>query len=613
MLKMVRQQMICIIAPGWRSGVDLLQPGNLKTALDSLFRDVEVVQFASIALLPPMTDSKDGLPSLMLELAIEEGIDPRDMLYRLVNHPSGTMWTLYGSYQPDGGPPLESERNHQQLFDTLMRCLSIADGGFVGARDRTVRQIMKERHLLDWTRSEGRNLKRVYGNDRASFALALAQRAFQDPRFEWATEPVPRSYWRGKGASFIAKLAYPLVIFGLWLSLVWLVGAVPRWLTGAWAWLFGEPQPPLQAVTDVVSKASEWVLGVSIRGVGALIALGLLAWFLLVALPALFAPWRRWLDNVRRELERPTETWSSRVTYAVGLLVSVLLAPAIAACALVYTFCPDYLAARIKEWTPDVPGWKLIVIAAVAIIVLLLVGTLLSRIVGALFSWINRRFPDLSEAFFHLHEEDVPRAQQVHRSIEECEALLAKDNKVAHMVSLTDIRNPNGWSAWWIRVSLGIVTLFGRVFFTAGRLGDAPGIHFGHWHIIEGGRRYLFCSNYDGNFGGYLDDFINGATIGTTLAWRWTTLMPRRSAVFDQPEVKEPRSFPPTRFAIFRGVKCEMKFKSYARDSMLPHLYRFEAHNATIDQIDLATALRDALFGERNDKNDDLIMRAIES
>ena len=180
------------------------------------------------------------------------------------------------------------------------------------------------------------------------------------------------------------------------------------------------------------------------------------------------------------------------------------------------------------------------------------------------------------------------------------------------MVSLTDIRRPNGWSVWWIRVSLRIVTLFGRVVFTGGRLGDAPGIHFGHWHIIEGGRRYLFCSNYDGSFGGYLDDFINGATIGTTLAWRWTTLKPRRSAAFEHPDVKEPRSFPPTRFAIFRGVKCELKFKSYARDSMLPHLYRFEARKATIDEIDLATGLRDALFGERNDKNDDLIMRAIE-
>ena len=55
-----------------------------------------------------------------------------------------------------------------------------------------------------------------------------------------------------------------------------------------------------------------------------------------------------------------------------------------------------------------------------------------------------------------------------------------------------------------------------------------------------------------------------------------------------------------------------MRFKSYARDSMLPHVYHFDARKATIDQIDLATALRDALFGERNDRNDDLIMRAIE-
>jgi hypothetical protein len=46
---------------------------------------------------------------------------------------------------------------------------------------------------------------------------------------------------------------------------------------------------------------------------------------------------------------------------------------------------------------------------------------------------------------------------------------------------------------------------------------------------------------------------------------------------------------------------------------MLPHLYRFDACNATLDEINLATGLRGALFGERNDTSDDLIMRAIES
>ncbi len=87
MLEMVRQQMICIIAPCWRGAVDFSESGSMYPALEALFGNVEVVQFASIALLPARADSQDQLPSLMLELAIEEGINPRDMLYRLVNHP----------------------------------------------------------------------------------------------------------------------------------------------------------------------------------------------------------------------------------------------------------------------------------------------------------------------------------------------------------------------------------------------------------------------------------------------------------------------------------------------------------------------------------------------
>src|SRR5262249_10888765 len=122
----------------------------------------------------------------------------------------------------------------------------------------------------------------------------------------------------------------------------------------------------------------------------------------------------------------------------------------------------------------------------------------------------------------------VDLAQQVHPSIEACEAELVRGS--AHMISLTDMRRPAPWSPWWTRLFLRLVTLLGYVIFTEGRLGGAPGIHFGHWHIIDNGRRFLFCSNYDGNFGGYLDDFINGASTGTTLFWRWTKLKPRGPA-----------------------------------------------------------------------------------
>ena len=141
---------------------------------------------------------------------------------------------LFSSYWPGGGPALESERN-EQLLERLMEWLSIADGGFVGARDRTARQIEKEQKLLEWTRNEARALKATnqYGADRASFALALARRAYQDPQFEWALEPAPRSYWRGSGASISAKVGFVLVLFCLWLAAVWLVGALLRGLIGS--------------------------------------------------------------------------------------------------------------------------------------------------------------------------------------------------------------------------------------------------------------------------------------------------------------------------------------------------------------------------------------------
>src|SRR5260370_29447645 len=111
MLEMVRQQMICIIAPRWRGAVDFSESGSMYPALEALFGNVEVAQFASIALLPARADSQDQLPSLMLELAIEEGINPRDMLYRLVNHPRRAMWALYSSYWPRAGPAPPSQRH----------------------------------------------------------------------------------------------------------------------------------------------------------------------------------------------------------------------------------------------------------------------------------------------------------------------------------------------------------------------------------------------------------------------------------------------------------------------------------------------------------------------
>jgi hypothetical protein len=590
--------MICIIAPDWPNGATL--PNHVTNSLNDLFLDVGVVHFASIALLPAMSP-EHRKPSLVLELCSEEGLQPYDLLNRLVTHPSGAMWSLYGVYWTTQ-PSMEGECN-RVLLKRLMSWHHVSDGAFVGARDRSVRQIKMERHLFEQTRTAARRLKPQQRGDRASFALALARWAFNNPDLDWAREPAPRSYWRASGASVIAKLAYPLLIVGLWFLLLWLVGALSRLTASADAWLWGRPHYVVQTVSYAVSDAIGCLLGISGHLVLALIAVifALLAFF--VALPALFASFRRWLNSLFRELDRPTETPSSLSTYVAAWIVVVLLVAAGIWFVFVYTFWPNVFYSTIKHWTPAVPGWKQLVIGAIAILVL--IG------IGALFSRFNRLLRRVSDWFYHPREDDVVRAQQVHPSIEQCEAELV--GGTAHMISLTDMRNPHWWSVWWTRRSLRLVTLLGRVLFTEGRLGDAPGIHFGHWHIIDNGRRYVFFSNYDGYFGGYLDDFINGASSGTNLFWRWTELRRRGAAAKGQPEVEEPRAFPPTRFLLFRGVKCELRFKSYARDSMLPHLYRFDACNLTIDEIDQATVLRDALFGKRSDSNDDQIMRALES
>jgi hypothetical protein len=599
MVMIVRQQMICIIAPDWSGGAGL--PDPVARSLTDLFSDVGVVHFASVALLPAMFATQGQLPSLMLELVTEEGLSPYELLYRLVNHPSGAMWSLYGVCWTNP-PPLVSQRN-QALLDRLMNWHHIADGGFVGARDRSVRQIKMERDLFEQTRKAAGELKAEHGKDRASLALALARWAFGNPGLEWAIEPAPRSYWRGSGASIIAKAAYPAGITGLWLASIWLLGAVSRLAARADAWLFGRPNSAVQAVSYAISETSRWLLGVSGRFLLALAVVAIALWIFFFALPALFASWRRWLESLGRELDRPTETWSSLATYVSVWLVGTPLVLAGTWYVVVYTFKPDHLFEYTNAlWMPAGPGWKQLAVGAAAILVLLCLGMVFSR--------IDRLLPKVNAWFYHPHEDDVDRAQQVHRSIEDCEAQLV--DRTAHMISLTDMRSPHWWSVWWTRLFLRLVTFIGWVLFTEGRLGDAPGIHFGHWHIIDNGRRYLFCSNYDGNFGGYLDDFINGASVGTTLFWRWTRLERREPAAASQPGVAEPRDFPPTRFLAFRGVKCELKFKSYARDSMLPHLYRFEACNLTIDEIDRDTTLRDALFGQRNDGNDDQIMRAIE-
>ncbi len=75
-----------------------------------------------------------------------------------------------------------------------------------------------------------------------------------------------------------------------------------------------------------------------------------------------------------------------------------------------------------------------------------------------------------------------------------------------------------------------------RVLATDGYLGSMRTVHFAHWAFVNNGSRLMFFSNFDHSWESYLDDFIEKAHMGLTLAWGSDV------------------GFPPTRFLVLDGA-----------------------------------------------------------
>jgi hypothetical protein len=113
---------------------------------------------------------------------------------------------------------------------------------------------------------------------------------------------------------------------------------------------------------------------------------------------------------------------------------------------------------------------------------------------------------------------------------------------------------------------------------TKGTLVGIPSIHFAHWTIIDGGRRLLFVSNYDGTWESYLGDFIDRAAGGLTAVWSNT------------------RGFPRTRFLALDGARDEQRFKAWVRAQQIPTDVWYAAYpSLSVQNVNDATAIRSGL------------------
>jgi hypothetical protein len=85
-------------------------------------------------------------------------------------------------------------------------------------------------------------------------------------------------------------------------------------------------------------------------------------------------------------------------------------------------------------------------------------------------------------------------------------------------------------------------------------------IHFARWQPVDGGRRLIFASSYDGNLESYMDDFISRLAWGINLAF------------------SNGVGFPRTRWLIFGGARDEIAYKHYLRRHLVPTVVFYSAY-----------------------------------
>jgi len=111
-----------------------------------------------------------------------------------------------------------------------------------------------------------------------------------------------------------------------------------------------------------------------------------------------------------------------------------------------------------------------------------------------------------------------------------------------------------------LRTVFYAIETLARFYYNQGDLGGLATIHYARWVLIDGGKRLLFFSNYDGSWERYLGDFIDQAHVGLTAVWSNT------------------QGFPRTKNLVQDGAEDEERFKAWTRNYQIPTQLWFSAY-----------------------------------
>jgi len=161
---------------------------------------------------------------------------------------------------------------------------------------------------------------------------------------------------------------------------------------------------------------------------------------------------------------------------------------------------------------------------------------------------------------------------------------------VAELTAWEDHGTPNPFTAYGrvkpglvrgvtIRIALRGLDYATRHVFARDNLAGVRSIHFARWVLLDGGRRVVFASNYDGSQESYMSDFIDRIAWGVNLVF------------------SNGAGYPSTRWLVLDGARDEQRYKAYLRNHQLPSVWFSAYPTLSARNVDDNSALRDGLAG----------------
>ena len=125
-------------------------------------------------------------------------------------------------------------------------------------------------------------------------------------------------------------------------------------------------------------------------------------------------------------------------------------------------------------------------------------------------------FVALTIRYFEITEGDlvvVPKTGQTRELVED------EDFGIQNQITLVVPVRDSGFRRLSIRIVLWVANSFSKHWYQRGQLAGIDTIHFARFHLIDGGRRMVFISDFDGGWERYLFDFLGVGSLAVVPIW----------------------------------------------------------------------------------------------